>query len=349
MRILWLFISAASSTSIQHLRSPYGGAGAQETSLVPSLGVDSNDKGEALLCSLDGLQVRLDRNTNVRTLTFGDGSIEARRLQQTEVHCKGAAPQSCGNPNNVSLKELATAPPAAGCDLDPQRCPCEFDMPELPPLDREYNFIVKHLLSGKVGGLNTDGMNDAAAGDFFGRLAGASGKLLLIGLGGGMLPQYLIHHTGLTVDAVELNGDVINVARAFFGLAASESSHCDTGHCDITVIQGDGLKVVKRSTPSTYGAAIVDCFGDARLPQNCRSRDFVDALYWAIRPGGEVLQNTVTGHPSDPELDKLIKKDLKDLIAAYKAVFGEDAAKLAMKPPPGGGGNNGVIVAKKQA
>lgn len=302
-----------------------------------SLAADSNDQGEVLLCSLDGLQVRLDRNTNVRTLTFGDGSTEARRLQQTAVHCKGAAPHSCGNPQNMTLKELSANPPPASCDLNPAACPCEFDMEELPPLDREYKFMINHLLSGKVAGLNTDGLAETKAGDFFGHDAGAGARMLLIGLGGGMLPQYLVEHTELNVDAVELNGDVIQVARAFFGLPESEKS----GQLQVT--QGDALPVVRSKKPSTYAVAVVDCFGDARLPLNCRSRDFVDALYWAIRPGGEVLQNTVTGH-TDPQLDALIKKDLKDLLAAYHSIFG-DKAGLAMKD---GSGHNSVIIAKKQ-
>lgn len=303
-----------------------------------SLASDANDKGEILLCSLNGLQVRLDRNTNVRTLTFGDDSAEARRLMQTAVHCKGAVPQSCGNPNNLSLDELRVHPPAAGCDLDPSACPCEFDMDELPPLDREYKLITDHLLSGQIAGLHTDGLVETKEGDFFGHDADVGARLLLIGLGGGMLPQYLIEHTELHVDAVELNGDVISVARAFFGLPESEKS----GQLHIT--QGDGLKVVKSKAPATYAVAIVDCFDDTRVPLNCRSRDFVDALYWAIRPGGEVLQNTVTGNP-DPQLDKLIKKDLQDLLAAYRSIFG-DQAGLAMNH---GEGHNSVIIAKKQS
>merc|ERR1719389_917300 len=138
-------------------------------------------------------------------------------------------------------------------------------------------------------------MVDSTGGDLSGHnIADGSGRVLLIGLGGGMLPQYLIHHTALSVDAVELNGDVIKVARAFFGLSAAEKEG------SIHVTRDDGLKVVKRLAPSTYGAAIVDCFGDRRLPLNCRSRDFVDALYWVIRPGGEALQNVVTGNPDEP-------------------------------------------------
>merc|ERR1719473_1805868 len=99
--------------------------------------------------------------------------------------------------------------------------------------------MIKHLLSGKVAGLHTDGLAETKDGDFFGHDAGVGSRLLLIGLGGGMLPQYLIEHTELNVDAVELNGDVIRVARAFFGLPETEKS----GQLQIT--QGDALPVVK--------------------------------------------------------------------------------------------------------
>merc|ERR1719310_2086149 len=61
------------------------------------------------------------------------GGANDTHFIQTSVHCRGKPKKSC----------FEAAHDGASCDLSSDRCPCDFHMPRLPPLDFEYNFIAK--------------------------------------------------------------------------------------------------------------------------------------------------------------------------------------------------------------
>jgi len=267
----------------RHLRS------APEMSLF-----DRKYLGSTELCSLGNVHVTLNGDLNIREMRLGGTGTH---FVQSMVACDGPPDDSCWDK-------------AKGCDLNPTRCPCKFHMPRLPPLDFEYRYIAKKVLQ--------------ASSDSTGNSTG-SPKVMLIGLGGGMLPQYFLEHgdSALTVDAVELSGDVVSAARAFFGVGQAEASG------RLRVIQGDGNAVMKNTKPETYSTAVVDCFGEGRVPTGCRSSEFVGSLYQSLRPGGTLLQNVVTGNMDHPEQDEEIKRELNDLLSVYRSNFGQDNVELA--------------------
>lgn len=259
----------------------------------PSLGLlDSGFLGSTQLCSLGDVRVTLNGDLNIREMRLGGNDTH---FVQSMVHCDGTPAASCWDK-------------AAGCNLNSDRCPCQFHMDRLPPLDFEYNYIAKRV----------ERDSDAS------ESPSKAPKVVLIGLGGGMLPQYFLEHSdpGLTVDAIELSADVVSAARAFFGVGQAEASG------RLHVIQGAGDKVLQNTKPESYSTAVVDCFGQGRVPTGCRSSDFISSLYVTLRPGGEVVQNVATGNMDHPEQDKEVKQELEGLISLYRSTFGQENVEL---------------------
>lgn len=123
-------------------------------------------------------------------------------------------------------------------------------------------------------------------------------RVLSIGLGGGELPQYLIHHCPhMSVEAVELNRDVIETATLFFGIREAEKSSGGR----LTVEQGDAGHVVQLKPAGQYDAVLVDCFkGGGVVPEDCRSEAFAKNVQKLLTPSGVMLQNIwhkARGHP----------------------------------------------------
>lgn len=277
--------------------------------------------GAIELCNHNNLHVVLDVKANSRRLTFGDNAWE--KLIQTAVNCKGSPAPTC----------LAAS--KSSCDLEATRCPCEFDMQNLPPLDHEYQYIAKEVLQKNEAAL--EGAFDSIRNR--GAAVSDGMRMALVGLGGGMIAQYLISHsTQLSIDAIELNSDVIAAARAFFGVAKAESSG------RLHVLEGDGQARLNEAPASRYGIVVVDCFGDGRVPASCRSKAFAEAVYRAMQPGAEMLQNVLVSRPDDSNLDEEVHKDLEELLDAYRKVFGQQAVEFQSKWTHG----NGVVRAQKR-
>lgn len=268
------------------------------------------------LCHVGNLHVILNSDLNIRQLTFGDNKMEP--LIQTSVHCEGKPSSNCFKKHQGNA-----------CDLSVDHCPCNFDMPQLPLLDFEYRYIANRILP-PADGQKKNSSNEVN-----------SSHVALVGLGGGMLPQYLLEHNeGLVVDAIELNADVINVARSFFGVAKYESLG------QLHIRHADGISALNAEQPGKYSTTVVDCFGDGRLPAGCRSNDFVKAVYRSLAPGGEVLQNVLISRPDNNTLDEDVRNDFEGLMGEYHAIFGPHAVALEAEVK---GASNAVVRARKRS
>lgn len=306
-----------------------------------------SDDEDVQLCKKPSFQVVLNPAKNSRELRFGDDAEAATRLKgkplvQSLVRCRGRPQPSC----------LKAKP---DCDISPARCPCEFEMDKLPPLDHEYIYMAQEVLDAQEECL------EHAAKDITLRRAGAerwlgeeakmkmlaakndagySWRVAMIGLGGGMLPQYLLQHShDLSIDGVESSSDVIDVARAFFGITELEK----TGR--LKVIANDGMSFLQDSPVEHYNSIIVDCFGDGGVPEGCRSSDFVQALYKTLKQNSNALQNVIMRHPANEELDASNRKDFTSLLSNYQATFGKEA--VIVQRGQGEKSTNAVIRAYK--
>lgn len=138
---------------------------------------------------------------------------------QSMVHCVGATPATCSRGEG----------PPPSCEAYADRCPCEFDMQKFPAMDFEYSYISQSILDEHEKKLERAAKDTSLRGAGISSWLGAEAKqtvvdegsddwrVALVGLGGGMLAQFLIEHSsGLSVDAIEVNSNVIDVARSFF-------------------------------------------------------------------------------------------------------------------------------------
>jgi len=155
--------------------------------------------------------------------------------------------------------------------------------------------------------------------------------VLMIGLGGGELSQYLLHHCpGMSIDAVELSGSVISMAKAYFGL--TESAAKFKGR--LAIEQADALTAVAEralSSSEAYAVVLVDCFsGRGEVPESCRSRAFAEKVQAILKPGGVLLQNI--WHYS--RMSSAVPAEFEEAKRIYKDVFGGELEDLEVPMPP---------------
>lgn len=107
---------------------------------------------------------------------------------------------------------------------------------------------------------------------------------LVIGLGGGSLVKRMWRdYPWMSLDAVELDGEVIEVARELFALPDDPR---------ITVIEGDGRLHVE-TCGSTYDIIVIDAFDDDRMPRPLITEEFMRACRDRLRPGGVIAYNLI--------------------------------------------------------
>jgi len=259
-------------------------------------------------CRIGNVYVSTDQDLNIRTMTIGDAGAH---LVQSLVHCHGKAAESCAGmgkgPQFSFLQKRQHSATGNPCDLS--SCPCAFEMQQLPPLYFEYQIMAQEVLDVETAG---------------------GGKVFLIGLGGAMLPQYVLGQSqNITFDAAEINGDVVQAARAFFGVGEAEA----TGRLKVTT--ADGLAALSAAPPHSYDRIVVDCCDGDHVPLPCRSSALVSAIQKALTPRGVVVQNVPVGGGHTGDLEPTLQE--------YRRVFGKDAVSVALE-----GKNNGNVVVRAQ-
>lgn len=116
-------------------------------------------------------------------------------------------------------------------------------------------------------------------------------RALLLGLGGGSLPKFLLRHLPeLALDAVELRADVIQVAQTLFELPLGPR---------LRVHQGDAQAFLRDHAGAPYDLVLVDVYIPTGMARMVRERDFFAALQGACAPGGVVSINLSRNEPAD--------------------------------------------------
>lgn len=107
-------------------------------------------------------------------------------------------------------------------------------------------------------------------------------RILVVGLGGGTLPMFLRkHYPDATIDVVDIDPDVVYVAKEFFGFR--EDSHMKA-HVD------DGRQFIEKSR-RPYDVIFLDAFGSDSVPEHLTTREFLRAVRRAVKPDGSVVGN----------------------------------------------------------
>lgn len=113
--------------------------------------------------------------------------------------------------------------------------------------------------------------------------------VLIIGLGGGTIPQALAQIVpDALIDVVEIDPAVVQAARRFFDFAPSER---------VRVHTLDGRVFVKRAMREQrrYDLIMLDAFDHEYIPEHLLTQEFLREAKSLLRPGGVLAANTFSG------------------------------------------------------
>jgi spermidine synthase len=107
-------------------------------------------------------------------------------------------------------------------------------------------------------------------------------KVLEIGLGGGRTASYLHDFfPSVSVTCVELDPEVINFARQYFGVIESPR---------LQLVERDG-RIFTRATHDRYDMIIVDAYRGTFVPFHLTTHEFFTVVKNKLAPGGVMTQN----------------------------------------------------------
>jgi len=106
-------------------------------------------------------------------------------------------------------------------------------------------------------------------------------RALVIGLGGGTVVKQLWRdHPELSIETVELDPEVIEVAHALFAVPSER----------IEIICGDGREALNL-LPHTYDIVIVDAFDDDHVPRHLTTEEFMREARSSMTEEGAIAWN----------------------------------------------------------
>src|SRR6266571_96194 len=108
-------------------------------------------------------------------------------------------------------------------------------------------------------------------------------RMLVVGLGGGSLPMFLrAHYPAATIDVAEIDPDVVEVAKKFFGFVDDEL---------LRVHVGDGRQFIERARQADYDVIFLDAFGAHDVPIQLTTKEFLQITRRALKANGVVVSN----------------------------------------------------------
>src|SRR5262249_51187265 len=112
-------------------------------------------------------------------------------------------------------------------------------------------------------------------------------RVLILGLGGGAIPTYLGRFMPeVTIDSVELDPAVIDVAKKYFGMRDTSKSR---------LIDSDGRVFLKRRS-DTYDVIMVDAFHGSYIPFHMMTKEFYALVRERLAPHGVAVFNIMPGN-----------------------------------------------------
>lgn len=130
-------------------------------------------------------------------------------------------------------------------------------------------------------------------------------RVLIVGLGGGTLPTLFHKHYPRTIiDVVEIDPDVVAVAKKYFGFREDAAMHA---YVD------DGRRFIEKCRVP-YDIIFLDAFGSENVPYDLATREFLLAVRRALTPNGVAVGN-IWSRGSNPLYDSMVR--------TYQEVFDE--------------------------
>lgn len=167
-------------------------------------------------------------------------------------------------------------------------------------------------------------------------------EVLMMGAGGFAWPKHaLMTHPSLHVDVVELDPEIIRIARKHFYLDRLERQLEREDAHRLDIIVDDAFHYLA-TAQRTYDAIINDVFQAGAVPESTSSEEFFCMVKEHLAPGGIYAQNTIVDLPREGayQLFALMAR-LND---AFRHVCTIDATDEAF-----GGAENHIILASDSA
>jgi spermidine synthase len=149
--------------------------------------------------------------------------------------------------------------------------------------------------------------------------------MCLVGLGGGSVARSF-HKDGWSVDAVEIDPEVVTIAREHFGLEDAAR-----------VFVMDGRRFF-REHGERYDLIVLDAFGSSAIPFHLVSREALALMADRLTPDGLLVMNVESVGWNDP----LVAALFKTMGASF-----ENVAALPTAEPPNALGNIVLMAARR--
>jgi spermidine synthase len=122
-------------------------------------------------------------------------------------------------------------------------------------------------------------------------------RILVVGVGGGTMPMFLRkYYPNARIDAVDIDPDVVHVAKTYFGFREDDRLKAHVG---------DGRAFVE-DTRDPYDIIFLDAFGTRNVPPHLATVEFLRAVRRALKPTGVVVGN-VWGRAANPLFDSMVR------------------------------------------
>jgi spermidine synthase len=129
--------------------------------------------------------------------------------------------------------------------------------------------------------------------------------MLVVGLGGGTIPGVLHkHYPEATIDVVDIDPDVVRVAKEFFGFREDARMHA---YVD------DGRRFIE-NCGEPYDLIFLDAYSAEEIPYHLATQQFLAHVRRALSPKGVAVAN-VWSSDSNPLYDSMVR--------TYQAAFNE--------------------------
>jgi spermidine synthase len=112
-------------------------------------------------------------------------------------------------------------------------------------------------------------------------------KVLIIGLGGGVIPREIHgYFPDAQIDVVEIDSEVVEVAKKLFFFQPDERLRVTVSDGRVFVCE----KAATRPRPA-YDTIVLDAFNDQHIPSHMTTREFLDQVAAILHPNGVVVAN----------------------------------------------------------
>jgi len=148
-------------------------------------------------------------------------------------------------------------------------------------------------------------------------------RILVVGLGGGTLPRFLHwYYPEAMIDAVEIDPEVADVAKRYFGFRADPR---------MRVHIGDGRTFVESIRRPSYDVIFLDAYGPDSVPPHLSTQEFLQSVRHALLPGGVAVAN-VWRRARNPLYDAMVRtyEEVFDSLFIVNVEGGVNAILLAL-------------------